>query len=350
MFLACRFEALPLEFSAVRERTEMLRAAFILESETSAAARYRVIANLDAFEREDVDVYPLVLPRTARGRRRLYRDAGAFDVVVLQRRLIQPWELAALRESAPVLGYDFDDALVYRDSGRGSFSRRFKFTRIVRAADFITAGNDYLAGLCDVEEGRKFVIPTPVDTDLFRPAARDDAVVRVGWIGSKSTVRYLAAVADAVEAAAREVDFEFVVISDAFPSPAPGVMRAVRWNEETEAEEVARLDVGIMPLPDDPWTRGKCGFKLLLYGAVGIPSVASPVGANRDILVEGETGVFAGSSQEWRDALVRLVRDGALRRRIGAAARRRIEERYSCEAVVKRWAGVLGRAADRPAA
>ncbi|MHC4713474.1 MAG: glycosyltransferase [Planctomycetota bacterium] len=326
----------------------MLKAAFILESETSAAARYRVLVNVEEFERRGVDVYPMILPRSARGRRRLYKDAGSCDVVVLQRRLIQPWELRALRGHARVLGYDFDDALTYRDSGaRGffSFSRRVKFRGIVRAVDFLTAGNAYLAGLCPVDENRKFVVPTPVDTVRFAPAEKEGRILRVGWIGSASTVRYLADVIGAVEAAAKEAALELVVVSDTFPSPAPACVRAVKWSEETEADEVAGFDIGIMPLPDNPWTRGKCGFKLLLYGAVGIPSVASPVGANNQIIVAGQTGLFADSPGEWRSALLQLARDAPLRQQMGRAARSRIETAYSSTVIVERWAGILKKAA-----
>lgn len=128
----------------------MLRVAFIIESEDSAAAHYRVMANIAAFEREGIDAYPLILPVSLRQRRKLFRETAAFDAVVLQRRLIQPWEFAMLRRHAVILGYDFDDALLFRDRGGvrfGSFSRRVKFNAIVRGVDFVTAGNAYLASL-----------------------------------------------------------------------------------------------------------------------------------------------------------------------------------------------------------
>jgi hypothetical protein len=118
-------------------------------------------------------------------------------------------------------------------------------------------------------------------------------------------------------------------------------MKAIQRKDSTEPADVASFDIGVMPLPDNPWTRGKCGFRLLLYGACGVASVASPVGANRDILVDGETGFFASNEDEWTARLTALVDDGSLRRRLGQAARRRVEEAYSPDIVVRRWSEVL---------
>jgi glycosyltransferase involved in cell wall biosynthesis len=332
----------------------MLRVAFLIESETSAAARYRVLSNVEAFEREGVDAYPMMLARTARGRRKLFEDVSGFDVVILQRRLLQPWETTRLRRSVRVLGYDFDDAMLFRDGGRGghrSLSRRVKFRSIIKAADFVTAGNEYLSGLAAPWAADRHVVPTPVDVELFRPRERENGPLRLGWIGSASTVGYLDGVMGAVEEAHREhPEMEFVVVSDRFPPDSPPFLKKVEWKAESEAEETARFDIGIMPLPDNAWTRGKCGFKLLLYGASGVAAIASPVGVNREIIEEGQTGLLATTKDEWRDAILRLAADGEKRRRMGAAARERTVERYSREAVVGAWARIIREAAGVSAA
>lgn len=328
----------------------MLRAAFILESEDSASAYYRVLANVRAFEREGVDVYPMIIPGTRRGRRRMFDDLDGFDVVVLARRLVQPWEFARLRHRARVLGYDFDDALCYRDSqkhGHFSLSRRFKFHMITRGADFVTAGNAYLAMLSGKTTEDVRIIPTPVDTEVFVPVERPDGPVRIGWTGSKSTLRYLVSILPAVaEVVARHPEVTLTVVSDAFPEKRPFI-RTVPWERAGEPAEVAAFDVGVMPLPDNVWTRGKCGFKLLLYGACGVASVASPVGANREIVEEGRTGLLAEGHGEWVQALLSLVEDAEFRVRMGRAARARMESEYSTAQVVRRWAGVLKEMARR---
>jgi len=327
----------------------MLRVVFIIESEKSAAARYRVLLNAQAFEAEGIDVYPMMLPRTRRGRRKLFKDVEDYDVVVLQRRLLQCWDLRVLRRRVRVLGYDFDDAVMFRDGRRGrfrSFSRSWKFAALMKRVDFVTAGNRYLWEMCPVEDARKHVVVTPVDTQNYRPARSPGGPLCVGWVGSSSTLRYLEAVLPAVERAARRADFELAVVSDEFPAPAPFIRR-IEWRAETEPAEVARFDVGLMPLPEDPWTRGKCGFKLLLYGACGVPSVASPVGVNGEIIADGRTGILASRGEDWEEALVRLAADETLRREMGLAARARVVGNYSAHAVIPAWADILRKTADR---
>jgi glycosyltransferase involved in cell wall biosynthesis len=343
MLLALPRATRAVTFSAMGE--DMLRVVFIIESEESAAARYRVLLNAEAFEAQGVDIYPMMLPRRRRARAKLFRDVEDYDVVVLQRRLLQWWDLRALRRRVRVLGYDFDDALMFRDGGRGRFnsiSRRWKFASTMRSADFVTAGNRCLWDMCPVEDSRKFIVATPVDTDVYRPRPEDagGGVLRIGWVGSASTLKYLEAVLPAIARAARRADFELAVIADKFPPEAPFIRR-VEWHERTEQDEVARFDVGLMPLEDNPWTRGKCGFKLLLYGACGIPSVASPVGVNREIISDGETGILADSPARWEDAVVRLASDAEERRAMGAAARARVAGRYSSRLVVPTWADIL---------
>ncbi len=326
----------------------MIRVAFIIESEESAAARYRVLSNVEAFEREGIDVYPMMIAKTHGGRLKLFEDVSGFDVVVLQRRLLRRGETRALRREARVLGYDFDDAMLLRDRGPHfrSISRSWKFRGIIKAADFVTAGNQYLAGMSGLPEEKRVVVPTPVDTTAYSPAEKSGDRVRIGWVGSKSTVGYLDRVTEAIERVAGAGEgVEFAVVSDAFPSRRPPFMKCIEWKAENEAAEVAAFDIGIMPLPDNPWTRGKCGFKLLLYGACGVASVASPVGVNPEIIRDGETGLLPSSAAEWERSLVKLVNDAALRNRMGQAARERVEKFYSTRVVVKRWASILKAAA-----
>jgi glycosyltransferase involved in cell wall biosynthesis len=323
----------------------LIRVAFIIESERSAAARYRVLLNMDAFERECVDVYPMPYPRTFGGRRKMAKDLASFDAVVLQRRLIQPWEFLMLRRRVKLLSYDFDDSCLYRDSvDRGhhfSIARMVKLRVITRYVDFVTAGNPYLASLCGRRPGVS-IIPTPVDTAVYLPAPKPDSpVVRLGWIGSRSTVGYLNEIIPSIEAVvAARPNVTLAVIADV-PPPERPFINFVPWREESEPAAVAAFDIGLMPLPDNPWTRGKCGFKLLLYGACGLPSVASPVGANKEIIADGETGLLASTPSEWTSALTRLIDDAALRRRLGAAARLRIDAQYSSRVVIPQWAGIL---------
>jgi len=323
----------------------MIRTAFIFDDATSRPAQRRVLLHMDAFEREGIDVYPMVLPAGLFSRRKMFKDLEGFDIAVLQRRLIQPWEFRTLRAKTRILGYDFDDALIYGDSAARAFrslSRTMKFRTILRGVDFATAGNAYLRDLTGLPPEKVFVVPTAVDTKRYAPAAKAaGGPVRIGWVGSRSALPCLEAAMGAIErVAATRPTVELAVVADAFPAPRP-FMKAIQRKDSTEPADVASFDIGVMPLPDNPWTRGKCGFRLLLYGACGVASVASPVGANRDILVDGETGFFASNEDEWTARLTALVDDGSLRRRLGQAARRRVEEAYSPDIVVRRWSEVL---------
>ncbi|HEU4396028.1 MAG TPA: glycosyltransferase, partial [Planctomycetota bacterium] len=158
----------------------------------------------------------------------------------------------------------------------------------------------------------------------------DGAPPRFGWIGSRATLPYLAGIAGPLaRACAAAPGARLLAVADGDAS-LPGVpVDAEPWSDAGEADSLRRMDAGLMPLPDDPWTRGKCGFKLLQYGATGIPSIASPVGANAAIVEDGRTGLLAADDAAWEAALLRLARDPDLRARLGAAARRSVEERWS---------------------
>lgn len=172
--------------------------------------------------------------------------------------------------------------------------------------------------------------------------------VRVGWSGSRdSTLHHLPLLKDILVELARRVEFEFVVISDLQPPEIPGVKsRFIPWSSQSEVYDHQQIDIGLMPLGDSPFDRGKCGAKLLLYGAVGAASVASPVGVNQEIIQQGQTGCLAGESREWVDALERLIRNPALRRQFGDAARQRIEAAYSVRAILPRLEAIFEQVTD----
>jgi glycosyltransferase involved in cell wall biosynthesis len=245
--------------------------------------------------------------------------------------------------------YDFDDALFCGRVSTGSVSpnnERFSWVKmearrsvsLMRHARLVIAANEYLAEAAVRHNDRVVVIPSCVDPQLYRQRLHDDRMpVRVGWIGSESTVGYLRDVVPAMDALNRDRLRALLVVV----GPDPGVRRDWiehrQWRLESEAHELADLDIGIMPLTDDPWTRGKSGYKLLQYFAAGIPAVASPVGVNRKLLGEGARGIAATSTEEWTAALRQLIDDPEQRRELGEAGRRYVCEHYS----YRRWAPEL---------
>jgi glycosyltransferase involved in cell wall biosynthesis len=221
-----------------------------------------------------------------------------------------------------------------------------RFVATVRACDVVLAGNSYLRARAArwVDRHGVHVLPTCVDVGrypLAEPVLASDGVQLV-WIGSSSTLRGLQATAPLLEEVGRRVPgLRLKVICDRFLELKRLPVVRCPWVEETEAAELAGADVGISWVPDDQWSRGKCGLKVLQYMAAGLPVVANPVGVHVEMVRHGDNGFLAETPAQWAEAVGRLARDPALRRRLGRAGRRRVESDYSVTAGAARWLNVL---------
>ncbi len=307
-----------------------------------------------ALDDADARVFSGRAPALAKGRvalralgRRLASLTRKADVVFVQREaffLGGAWSeyLAHLR--APVV-FDFDDAIWLH--AVSDANRRFswlknvdKVERIARRAHTVLAGNAYLADWARRHSNHVHVVPTCVDTARFAPVARPvREVVTLGWSGSPSTFSHLRPLLPVLERLkARYGDrLALRVMGDPSFSHAPLGLRGEAWSEAAELALLRQLDIGVMPLPDDAWTRGKCGLKGLVSMAMGAATVMSPVGVNTEIVAHGENGLLAATDEEWLEQLSRLIDDAALRRRLGEAGRETVVQRYS----VQRWAPTL---------
>ena len=293
------------------------------------------------------DVALREIPDRVVARLALFRTLRDADVVLLLRKLFTWGELRALRASARRLVYDFDDAVMFRDPFRGrpvSNVRRRRFRHACRVADLVTAGNEYLLGLAaeDAPATKRVLAPTPVDTDRYTPGASPHAGLRVGWIGSRATRGYLDLVVpglrDVVEVVAGTT---IAVMADARPSQLDGLpVEFTPWSEAGEVPFLRSLDVGLMPLLDDPFSRGKCGFKLLQYMSCGVPAVASPVGVNTAICEDGRVGALAATPDEWAP-LIFAFRFAPAARAYAERARASVEERWSARVLGPRFAEAL---------
>ena len=270
------------------------------------------------------------------------RRAQQFDAVILQRKLLPVWQLSVLRRYARHLVFDFDDAVKFRDSydERGLISRwrSRRFARTVCAADTVVAGNDFLAD-CALRDGanvqRVHVIPTCVEPRKY-PIARQETGedhLDLVWIGSASTLRGLEQSRPIWERLAKALpQLRLRVICDRFPDAFPIPVIPVAWDEPTEARELAAGQIGVSWIPDDLWSRGKCGLKVLQYQAAGLPVVANPVGAHCEMIRVEETGFLATTADEWVAAIMLLARDSRRRQKMGLMARQRVEADYSVSA------------------
>lgn len=328
----------------------VVRVVALADSAEHVCYRYRVAAYRGALAAagHSLEFHPL--PQNTLGRLTVGRSLDA-DVVVLQRKLLPWWSIALLRRRVRRLVFDFDDSVWLRDSySRRGFDdpkllRRFRAT--VEASDLVVAGNEFLAAEARryAHRDRVVVIPTCLDTCKYPVAEHAPrGGLRLVWIGSSSTLRGLERFAPTLSAIGRAVPgTRLKLICDRFITVPDLPVDACPWRGDTEAAEIAAADVGIGWVPDDPWSRGKCGLKILQYHAAGLPVVANPVGVQSDLVRDGETGFRAVTPAEWVGAVARLAADAGLRRSLGLAGRRQTEVRYSLAAGTRAWLAVLDR-------
>jgi len=329
----------------------------LAESESHVCCRYRLTAFRAVLADAGHTLDVRALPRNWLGRLTLGRDLTSYDAVILQRKLLPHWAIALLGRRVRRLIFDFDDAVWLRDSyspkGFDDPKRAARFRATVTACDLVIAGNEYLAAEARlfVPADRVRVIPTCVDVQKYPVAehgSRND--VRLVWVGSSSTLKGLERFAPTLGAIGRAVPgARLKLVSDRF-AEFPGLpVEQCTWSEATEAEEIAAADVGIGWVPDDPWSRGKCGLKVLQYQASGLPVIANPVGVQADFVRNGVTGFLATTTTEWVNAVRTLAANAALRQRLGAAGRQQVEARYSVEAGGKSWCVALAELVTRSA-
>jgi glycosyltransferase involved in cell wall biosynthesis len=273
----------------------------------------------------------------------IYREASLFGPALYERLLA--------RTGKPII-FDFDDAIWLHNTGsvNGWFTRlRFpgKTATICRLASAVVVSNSYLASYARRLNDNIAVIPSTIDLDLFpvQPPLKDESPFVIVWSGSVSTLPHLETARGALERIGRKRKTVLRVISSRPPERSfDGIdLQFIPWSADSEAAQLGASHVGIMPLPDDEFTRGKGGFKALLYMAVGRPVVISPVGVNAEIVVPGTNGLLARTEDEWVEALDALAESPSLRHRLAKAARVNVENGYSAQSGAAAFAGVVKR-------
>lgn len=352
-----------------------MRVLFLIpHPEEAASGRLRVLQYLPWLRRQGVqcDVRPFMSPALYRmlyqpGRLPLkigmsvaamlrrcsdvIRSARA-DVVVVHREAL-PLGTALLERLmarlCPAVIFDFDDAIYLNHaSAANAWTRVFrnaqKTPTIVSLSSHVIVGNRILEAYARQYNPRVSVIPTPVDTARFYPRPLPPMAKRVviGWMGSHTTASYLGALQGPLTVLARRyAHLEVRVVGAAsLPLHLPN-LRVVQWRLEREREELHQFDIGLMPMPDDDWARGKCAFKALLYMSAGIPVVASPTGINGDVVRDGVNGFLAANEEQWVERLSQLIEHRALRDQMGRAGRAIVEQEYSLGVTAPRFLQVL---------
>lgn len=250
------------------------------------------------------------------------------DVVLLQREMLSSFvTLESLTKKPRVL--DVDDAIfLYKNGG---FARR-----LAQISNRVICGNSYLANWFSVWNKDVVIIPTAVDTERYVPASKRNehcSSIVIGWIGTSGNLSYVYA----IEAALAKIlklypTVKLKIVCDRKPEFRlidNSRYKFVAWSESIEVESIQSMDIGIMPLENSEWAKGKCSFKMLQYMACGKPVVVSPIGMNAEVLAKGHIGVGASTEGEWVDALASLLDDHNLRQQMGDAARQVIDESFS---------------------
>ena len=320
-----------------------MRVLALVDSPGHVCCRYRIRAFEPALARAGWSLSCEPLRRNPFSRLAQLGGAHHHDAMILQRKLLPQWELRILRKYAEYLVFDFDDAVFWRDSydrrGPRSARREKRFGAVVRIADAVIAGNDFLAD-CAMGAGapasRVCTIPTCVDPALYPEAAPNRAIgqtaghVDLVWIGSSSTLKGLEQEQPLWDRLGREIPgLRLRVICNRFPKFETLPIVPVPWAQEWEAHDLAAGQIGISYLPDDLWSRGKCGLKVLQYQAARLPVVANPVGTQAEMIEPGRTGFLPATADQWVEAVRALVSDPGLRQRMGRLARQHAESAFS---------------------
>jgi glycosyltransferase involved in cell wall biosynthesis len=308
------------------------RILFVSEAADASPTRYRALAYFERLRAAGYEPAHLAVTGLV-PRLRLAHVVKSFDIVVVLRKMFTAGFVRLLRGRNRKLVFDLDDALFAKDDGTTPDVPRRRFAAMAGAADLVWAGNPHLAGEA-ARHGSAIVLPTSVDPAKYGGGSlADPSHLDVVWIGSSSTRKYLEAVLPILAAAAKRIPgLRLKIVAD-FDLPGAGLQTVpVAWSEATEAEALRASHIGIAPLPDDPWTRGKCGLKILQYMAAGLPVIASPVGVQRDMVLRNLTGLLAATREEWIFALEQLAASPTLRAAMGTAGREHVRAHFSVDA------------------
>lgn len=325
---------------------------FLIQGWERPSSRYRVLQYLPYLEERGVVKQVITYPKDLMSYVRLYREIDKYDVIFLQRKRIPSPLLHLLRRRSTGVVYDFDDAIMFRSSKASSpysTTRQRRFARTVKAADHVIAGNAFLRDQARHYAEQVTVIPTAIDIKRYTPKHYTKRKkVTIGWIGSSSTLPYLEHIKGVFnELGKRYKHLELKIICDRFFDCDTIPVIKKMWSAKEEIADLQSLDIGVMPLSDDLWSRGKCGLKILQYYGVGVPTVCTPVGVNRDVVQDGINGFWAMNHEEWMEKISRLVEDSCLRQEMGMRGRELIERSFSVHACGPQLYNIIEKVARR---
>ncbi|OVE73416.1 hypothetical protein BVX93_01725 [bacterium B13(2017)] len=324
----------------------MTKVAFITTRIDRPSTRYRITQIIPFLQKEGIKCEVFVYPKDIISKLIFSLKFKKFDYVILQRKLISKLEFFLLKKNTKNLIFEFDDSLIYEDSNKDAIiseKKKRRFDYIISHSDQIIAGNKYLKKLA-TQNTKTIIIPTTVDINKYttkKTISSSDKIV-LGWIGSSSTLIYLKNISNLLDILyEKHPNISLKIVCNNFFDTNKIPLIKKEWKISDEINDLHSFDIGLMPLTDDLWTKGKCGFKLIQYMACGISSVCSPVGVNKEIIIDGVNGFHAQTKEEWIQKLSRLIDDNNLRLTLGQNARKTIEEKYSTQSVIKKYINIV---------
>ncbi|MBN2143506.1 MAG: glycosyltransferase [Candidatus Aureabacteria bacterium] len=306
-----------------------MKILFVISRLEKPSSKFRVLAYLPWLRKNGFQCDVMEASKGFINRLLLPFKSLSYDVCFIQKKLLNFFELKALRACVPKIIFDYDDAILFKEDGSPNDGSRRNFIHTLEMADLVIAGNPYLGGLASPYHGRVLILPTPVDTERILPKPFEcSSVPVIGWIGTDSTFQYFVREEKHWQRITQIERVKFRVISSSLRKLGLD-FEFCRWDAEQEAEQLKGMDIGLMPLPDNAWTKGKCAFKVLQYQCAGVPAIASRVGFNESVIEHGKTGFLIDDHFSWEEAVYTLVHDRKLYETIARQARMDVENKYS---------------------
>lgn len=316
---------------------------FISKRSSAASSRYRALHYAGLFADAGWLFQHIADDRSFSSRQKILQEARSAQVVVIVRRTYSFLFTRLLRAAAKHLIFDFDDAVFQKDDGQRSASREKKFARVVSLCDQVWAGNNFLAEKAGMYCPRVFVLPTSLDAEKYNIIAeKPQDVFDLVWIGSSATKKHLLSALPAFEEAARLIpSLRLKIIADFTLQTDVIQIVPIPWSEESEAQELAVSHIGIAPLPDNLYTKGKCALKVIQYMAASLPVISSPTGVNEEIIQPGSNGFLCKNKQEWVEAICRLHKEKELCLKMGQRGRQVCYENFTLQSTFQRMMDTL---------
>lgn len=287
-----------------------------------ASYRQRIGAYLPSLRAGGIECETAIFPSGLLKRRKLFKSSAGFDGVLLHKKVLNPFDAYWLSKYSKRLIYNYDDAVMYSDRkpDSTSYTHMSRFRRSVKIADMVITGSSYLAQHAQGLNSNVIILPIGLNVSDYKIPApqKSDTSIRLVWIGSKSTLSYLDQIRPVLEDIGKLYDNVVLrIIADGFIDLENMKVEKYPWAKDTRGQNLASCDIGIAPLPDNRFTKGKCSFKVLEYSASGLPVVASPIGTNPDFISENKTGFLVADNDGWLNRIKQLIDDKSLRQQMG---------------------------------